>query len=169
MTIRTSRRAVLAGAAALPALTMPALAQSSALDPIFDAIDRHRIADAEFCRHVRMQWALEETIPRERRMNFYVRDRDNPSVGKDDDPRWTEFQAEYWRLVDRKDEVEIDLISIQPTTTAGVVALLRYMAKYEKNSAFMDRVLNDAGEEESWHEAMQHHIADSLEALVVQS
>jgi hypothetical protein len=169
MSTLTSRRAVLASAAALPALAMPVLAQSSALDPIFDAIDWHRIADAEFCSHVRKQWALEETIPHERRMNFYVYDRDNPSVGKDDDPRWTEFQAEYWRLADRNDDAELSLISIQPTTTAGVVALLRYIAKYEKKSEFMDRVINDAGEEESWHAAMQHHIADSLEALAVQS
>ena len=47
MTTITSRRAVLAGAAALPALAMPAIA-SSASDPLFAAIEHHRIARAAF-------------------------------------------------------------------------------------------------------------------------
>lgn len=45
MTTTTSRRAILAGAAALPALTIPCTA-NPAPDPIFAAIERHREARA---------------------------------------------------------------------------------------------------------------------------
>jgi hypothetical protein len=48
-TTSLSRRAALAGAAALPALAMPAIALTTAgPDPIFAAIERHRIAHAAF-------------------------------------------------------------------------------------------------------------------------
>ena len=49
MTTTTSRRAILAGVAALPALATPALSASTT-DPIFAAIERHRETDAEFDR-----------------------------------------------------------------------------------------------------------------------
>ena len=41
MPARTTRRAILAGAAAVPALSLPALAVGEP-DPIFAAIERHR-------------------------------------------------------------------------------------------------------------------------------
>jgi hypothetical protein len=44
MTTTTSRRAILAGAASLPALNIPA--QAAQPDPIFAAIERHRAARA---------------------------------------------------------------------------------------------------------------------------
>ena len=43
----TSRRAILAGAAALPALAMPAIA-SATVDPIFAVIEHHRQKEAAF-------------------------------------------------------------------------------------------------------------------------
>ena len=49
MTTKTSRRAILAGAAVLPALAIPAAAFSSpAVDPIFAAIEKHRKIEAAF-------------------------------------------------------------------------------------------------------------------------
>jgi hypothetical protein len=42
MTSKTSRRAVLAGAAALPALSLPALAITAQVDPVFALIEHHR-------------------------------------------------------------------------------------------------------------------------------
>ena len=44
----TTRRAVLADAAALPALSLPAIALSAQVDPIFAAIERHRKTEAAF-------------------------------------------------------------------------------------------------------------------------
>ena len=45
MTATSTRRAVLAGAAAIPALSLPVIAQS---DPIFAAIKRHREAESAY-------------------------------------------------------------------------------------------------------------------------
>jgi hypothetical protein len=45
MTTKTTRRAILAGAAALPAFTVPALAIGQT-DPIFAAIERHKRLEA---------------------------------------------------------------------------------------------------------------------------
>ena len=46
MTVTSTRRAILAGAAAVPALSLPAIADED--DPIFAAIDRHRTAEATY-------------------------------------------------------------------------------------------------------------------------
>src|SRR5450759_1093799 len=48
MTMTTSRRAVLAGAAALPALSLPALAIPAQVDPVFAAIEYHRQIEATY-------------------------------------------------------------------------------------------------------------------------
>ena len=48
MTNKQTRRAVLAGAAALPALTMPALAMPADVDPVFAMIERHRALRAVY-------------------------------------------------------------------------------------------------------------------------
>lgn len=42
MTIKTSRRAILAGVASLPALSLPAIASSAQTDPVFASIARHQ-------------------------------------------------------------------------------------------------------------------------------
>ena len=46
MTATSTRRAVLAGAAALPALSLPIIAAEP--DPIFEAIERHRAPESAF-------------------------------------------------------------------------------------------------------------------------
>jgi hypothetical protein len=43
-----NRRALVAGAATLPAISLPAIAALPAADPIFAAIEDHRIKDAAF-------------------------------------------------------------------------------------------------------------------------
>jgi hypothetical protein len=44
----TTRRAVLAGAAALPVLSLPAIAIPAQVDPVFAAIERHRQIEATY-------------------------------------------------------------------------------------------------------------------------
>ena len=60
MTTKTSRRAVLAGAAVLPVLVVPALAVTSIKDdPAFAAIDRARKAEKDFLALARREDAAE--------------------------------------------------------------------------------------------------------------
>jgi hypothetical protein len=101
MTTQHSRRAILAGAAALPALAViPAMALGSASnDPIFAAIECHRAADAAF-------WL-------------------SPHGETDDEAterleRWSE-PAEL---------ALADLLSTRPTTILGCVAVLRHLDHY---------------------------------------
>jgi hypothetical protein len=63
MTITKTRRAVLAGAAALPALAAPtALASISPTDPIFAAIERHRAAQATFFAACKLDDPTDEQV-----------------------------------------------------------------------------------------------------------
>lgn len=141
MTISTSRRAVLAGAAALPAFAipsfaMPALAAMSAgADPIFAAIERHKTAYAEFERVVRLGGQLWDTIPAELRTRYHINDRDNAEMIANDDPAWTKYQDAWFSACDAADDQALDLLHIAPTSTAGVAALLDYAAAFEKNGA----------------------------------
>jgi ABC-type phosphate/phosphonate transport system substrate-binding protein len=133
MTSKTSRRAVLAGAAALPALAVPAIAMTAFADPIFAAIDRHKTAYAEFVRVVRLEEKLHETIPAERRTRYHVEDRYNSEMIANEDPAWTKYQDAWFATNDAADERAIDLLNVAPTSIAGVAALLDYVATFEKN------------------------------------
>jgi hypothetical protein len=85
MTSTTSRRALLTAAAALPVLTVPALA-SAEPDPIFAAIEVHRQAQAEFQSRVRCEFALEDELPMNKRES--VIDAYHEKIVETDDPRW---------------------------------------------------------------------------------
>lgn len=134
-TTTTTRRAVLAGAASLSALAIPALAAPpSTPDPIFAAIERHRQSALEFYRQVAIEAELDEIIPFEKRKNYHVEDRDNPDVGRDDDPRWTAFRKTYDIASDEKESSAIELTDTVPTTMAGVVALLAYLDSFARGA-----------------------------------
>jgi hypothetical protein len=101
-----SRRAILAGAASVPALAGPALALPPALasapvavDPIYAAIEAHRTANLEFHDE-----------------NFV--DEDHP-----------QYEKEMQRLSDSADVAAGHLCDVQPMTIAGAIALLNYYAE----------------------------------------
>jgi hypothetical protein len=137
---RTTRRSVLAGAAALPALampalTMPAIAMPAGTDPIFAAIDRHKEAYAEFVRVVHLQENLEDTIPADRRRRYHVEDRYNAEMIVNEDPAWTKYQDAWFATCEAADGRAVDLLNVAPISTAGVAALLDYVAAFEKSGA----------------------------------
>jgi len=61
----TTRRAVLAGAAALPALSLPAIAIPAQVDPVFAAIENHRRLNAEYSALTLAHDELEGRLPEE--------------------------------------------------------------------------------------------------------
>lgn len=150
MKTTTTRRAILAGAAALPALAIPALAMPSiaapaSADPIFAAIDRHRAAYAEFERVCYLQEELEKTIPKERRVRHYVGDRDNAEMIANDDPAWTKYQDSWFASADDADDRAVDLLNVAPTSTAGIAALLEYSAAFEKRGGELFPQITEEG------------------------
>jgi hypothetical protein len=100
MTNKQTRRAILAGAAALPALTLPAVAFTAAApDPIFAAIEYHRAARDAW-------WGLNDKAPDE----------------VSDDLLSIRGDAEQDALT--------DLLETRPTTVAGVIAVLRHVDQH---------------------------------------
>lgn len=137
-----SRRTIVSGTAALPALTLPPLAAALAkpADDIFERIAEHRRTVARLEDVVLRQVALEEEIPRERRQNFSIFDRGKSRVGQNDDPRWKAYQAEYWAVSDHKSELAWSFIERPPQTVPGAIALLEYAVEYtEAGNEWPDR------------------------------
>ena len=106
----TSRRAVLAGAASLPALAVSAVAGSLTPDPIFAAIEAHRLADDAYgeaaCAH---------------------------DVAKGEERERLELALSQATLAE--DSARWDLGDVTPTTAAGCIALLTYV---HESTAFQE-------------------------------
>jgi hypothetical protein len=141
MTTTTTRRAILAGAATLPALATSALAaigsQSSPIaDPIFAAIEAHRLAYAERSRCLK----IADVIPQE----------DAPPGAK----------AAADAAGDAEYEAMIDLLNIRPATTAGLAALLQYAVDHGAEE-WMDVYIED-GSSQSFMGCLVQHAAETL-------
>jgi hypothetical protein len=101
-----SRRSLVTSAAALPALALPAVAVGAVVadDDTLARIAKHRrLNDLEGDICSRMS-GLERALPKERRKMSNVCDR-GTDLGKDDDPRWTAINDEYWATVEAKDKL----------------------------------------------------------------
>jgi hypothetical protein len=114
MTTTTTRRTILAGAAALPALAIiPATAVAAAgVDPIFAAIEKHRQAEAAFVG------VYDNEIMRGA---VYL----TPAI------KAVEDQA--GELCVRSSAAYVDLVKMTPTTLAGCAALLRHLEAHERS------------------------------------
>jgi hypothetical protein len=150
-----NRRAILAGAASLPAISVPAFAKST--DPVFAAIEAHRLAWAQFEVTTRQQSVLEETVPPERRQT-----RLHQSIIVDtDDPRWIVAERTSGAALERVGEAERALIGITPTSIPGVITLLGYVADHAEKTV-------DAWENEHLNSVVAH-CAAALRASISSS
>ena len=113
MTTTTSRRAILAGAAAIPALAIiPATAVAAGgVDPIFAAIERHREAEAAFAG---------------------AYDNDLLRNLKHETPATDALEARADELSGAENKLYVDLVGMTPTTLAGCAALLRHIEVHER-------------------------------------
>ena len=110
----TTRRAVLAGAAALPALAIiPATAVDAAgVDPIFAAIERQRRAEAAFAG---------------------AYDREEYRNAKHSTPATDALEARAGEFGDAANKLYVDLVTMTPASLAGCAALLRYLESREQS------------------------------------
>jgi hypothetical protein len=145
MTSKTSRRAVLAGAAMLPALAViPATAgDAGGVDPIFAAIEKHRQIEAAYvaaCNEPIGDEATEQTT--EARVNEHCHG-SSDALG--------------------------ELVAMTPTTLAGCAAMLRYLEAHEKS--YDEPVLLDNHSDNVSVPAQDllSRIAATLESLAVRS
>jgi hypothetical protein len=127
-----TRRALVASTAAMPAaaaLGLPVAQAAAEPDPIFAAIEVHRQAEAEFGDRVGRKCALEEYLPkRQRKSNF---DGGEETIVETDDPRWIAAVRDEEEGSNLAREAALTFMSTEPTTIAGVYALLAYFADLE--------------------------------------
>jgi hypothetical protein len=111
MNTNTSRRAVLAGAATLPALAVPAAAGSLTHDPIFAAIERARRAYGRCCK-------VSEWEDQQEGAGIKL-------VLAEGDHRTPELRDAVNEAIDAR----YSLAETAPTTLAGLLAWLQYVAE----------------------------------------
>ena len=140
MTTITSRRSILAGAAALPALAMPAIA-SVTVDPIFAAIGRHKIT---FLASMEASSVRSETINAEWSPLY-----------DHDLYRRAEVTSRWANRAERR--AALALTTIRPTTMAGVQALLEYV------DAFTAGAFKLPSDPEGWYSGPIHWPSDQFD------
>ncbi len=163
---KTSRRAVLAGAATLPALAVPAVAGSLTPDPINAVIERYLAAKGDYSAAVEKQGALEKSLPFEKCRDF---------EGCTPDPRWIAAEIEVDDTGDEHEDALEELLTTRPTTIEGVVSLLTVLGTPEWSDEAHDEpllaTLAQSGRDEllepAW--AFLHHLRDSLKVMAVHS
>lgn len=133
MTTMKSRRAVLAGLAAAPAVALPALAASVSLetvDPIFAAIEEHKRSHTAIDVLIDQKSAMEDTIPDAKRKWYWRVGETFPPADCQDDPQWLAVESQLELAGRDQDAVVTKLLTTAPTTIAGIAALLGYVWNY---------------------------------------
>jgi hypothetical protein len=175
-TSQSSRRGFLAqaagvavGGAALGAgLPLPASRAATApssdaeADPIIAAIKAHRKAVAAHSEAVGTEDALGASLPDSRQRSVLNVWREE--IFETDDPRWIAAIRARWATSNSMDDLAIDLLNTEPTTVAGIEALLRYFADQEKE-IFPYEVSHDDGSEGAFGSYLVRHAADALRKI----
>ena len=143
-----SRRAILAGAASVPVLALPAVVSSASTDPdsIFAAIEAQRRAwvDLDPCSEL---------------------DRMASNGNK-------EAAKELERLYVGLDTAEVNLLHIAPTTIGGVAAVLAFAAEFVSNddgAGWPDGEAWISRHTLRWEVILHKNLAKTLQAMAVQS
>jgi hypothetical protein len=93
-------------------------------DPIFAAIERHRVAEREYGDILTEQGKLEKDLPKElRQSNIDVHEK---RIVETDDPRWIAIERKSWDACNKTVECGTALVDTRPRTLEGLKALLRY-------------------------------------------
>jgi hypothetical protein len=135
-TILSRRRALAALAAAAPAAAVNglavAMAASSAPDPIFAVIVAHSEATKHEIVCHKTSSAMEKSLPDDRQTwHLYVGHNETPPDGCADAPEWIASQLAILGAYNRRDEAVEALLTTAPTTFAGALDFLDYLAAPE--------------------------------------
>jgi hypothetical protein len=135
-------------------------------DPIFAAIEAHKAARAIWVANVYRHSDLENELPRDRRRSCVHIKEDK--IFETDDPRWIKCEREVMRTSDLEMDAACVLVSIIPTTQAGVVALLQYalLADTDGEGWPSDLVSDDGTKARSWHYFLIENVTAALTDLV---
>jgi hypothetical protein len=172
--VETSRRGFLvqaagvaaAGAALGAGLPLPAPAQD-ALDPILAAIETHKAVYKSLADAVHTHSDLEQLLPRDKRQSSIDAWEENIVVT--DDPRWIDSERAVRRSYDAETDAACVLVSICPTTMAGIIALLRYANAADVDGVgWPDQLQSDDGKRaRSWHHFLIENLSEILPRFVL--
>jgi hypothetical protein len=81
-----------------------------------------------------------------------------------DDPRWIESERALMRCLNAETDAACLLVSIRPTTIAGVLALLSYANAADPDGETWPRELlsDDETKRRSWHYFLTENVAEAL-------
>jgi hypothetical protein len=165
----TQAAGVVAGGAALGMaipLPAPAATPQGVPDPILEAIEAHKAARATWLEWVCRHSDLEQELPKEKRQS-------NIDVWEEviifaDDPRWIEAERELKRTSDLETDAAVVLLNVQPTTQAGILALLNYaVAADTDGEGWPDSLQSDDGKiTRRWQFFLIEGVAEALAGMV---
>jgi hypothetical protein len=164
----TTRRGFLSTAAALAAsaaVSVPANAFGA--DPIFEAIEVHKAARLAFENAVSRGSALDEELPGEKTRSWITVW--EQAIVETDDPRWIDSVHEVNRASDAETDAACALVSIAPTTMAGVLRLLQYTISIQPDEWPEDLQSDDDTETWPWHYSLIEMLIAVLPGMVVRS
>jgi hypothetical protein len=135
-------------------------------DPILAAIEVHRTAVAAVKPILDTHSVLECELPHDKRQSRV--DVWRKEIVETDDPRWIESERAIHNAFDAEADAACVLVSICPTTIAGVIALLRYANAVDKDGEAWPRELmsDDGTKTRSWHYFLIEVIAETLPGMV---
>lgn len=149
-------------AAATSALATPALAATN-FDPIFAAIEAHRRASDAYRKTLENETALENSIPARKRRSHYI-GREEKTFSTDD-PRWVFNSRRGFELSRAVDDLSWGLVEIQPTTLAGIAALISYAAEHQENGDGWPDRETEGGDVRPWIDDLLVSLATAARAL----
>jgi hypothetical protein len=168
--LTSTRRTFLAQAAssaALVATVAPAFSHPN--DPIFEAIERHRLAHQ---RHLASlgEDEIEAVIAQEmRRSSWQDAMHGEPDWRiSTDHPAWIAHIEEGVASWNAEIDAACALVSILPTTSAGLLALLQYAVSAETDGEIWPDLLPDENSKRSrpWHHFLIANLAEVLPSMV---
>jgi hypothetical protein len=156
-------------AAAAASTLVPRAAVTSEADPIHKAIAAHVAGLAALEAGIDVLYALEAELPKElRRSNvcFY-----EEVIVETDDARWIECQKNLHALHEADQEAALGLINVEPTTLAGLLALMRHVTAYEaRGNNWPSGLQEDDGPPaklgKDWEVFLHRNIAQLLSASI---
>jgi hypothetical protein len=156
---------VAAGSAAL-AIAPPAIALPGAPDPILEAIEAHKAARATWIEWVDRHSDLETELPKDKRQSNI--DAWEELIIFADDPRWIEAERELMRTSDLETDAAVVLVTVQPTTLAGILALLNYAVQADTDGqGWPDSLQSGDGKiTRSWQFFLIEGVAEALAGMV---
>lgn len=129
----TTKRQFLTGAAGVAAAAIMSFpAGATARDPIFDAIRQHREAMEAFSTAIFIGSDLEGELPPAKRRSSI--DHWEEKIVETDDPRWIANERATRKASKRADDAAMGLLDLQPTSMAGVLALLTHFAETDEEN-----------------------------------